>query len=235
PIPGVQGILSVVGLNFIDYVASSNQAFFVIRLKPYEERTDPAQSAGAIIARLRPQMSAIRGAVAFPFNLPPILGLGSTGGFQYVLEALQGQSPSDVAATLRGLLVTANGQPELAGVFSTYAADTPQIYLDIDRDKAQVLGVKISDIFNALQSTLGSFYVSDFNVFGRTWQVNVQAETSFRDKGDDINRIYVSNAKGAMVPIRSLAQARLVQGPQVVIRYNGFRGAVINGAPNPGF
>src|SRR6266536_4485669 len=114
PIPGVEGVLSVVGLNFIDYIASSNQAFFVIRLKPYEVRTDPMQSAGAIIAQLRPQMAAIRGAIAFPFNLPPILGLGSTGGFQYVLEALQGQPPSDVAATLRGLLVAANGQPELA-------------------------------------------------------------------------------------------------------------------------
>ena len=108
PIPGVEGVLSVVGLNFIDYVASSNQAFFVIRLKPYEVRTDPAQSANAIIARLRPQLAAIQGAIAFPFNLPPILGLGSTGGFQYVLEALQGQSPTDVAAVLRGL--TGRGQ-----------------------------------------------------------------------------------------------------------------------------
>ena len=159
----------------------SNQAFFVIRLKPYEERTDRAQSAGAIIARLRPQMAAIPGAIAFPFNLPPILGLGSTGGFQYVLEALQGQPPSDIASTLRGLVVAANGEPQLAGVFSTFAADTPQIYLDINRDKAQVLGVKISDIFNALQSTLGSYYVNDFNVFGRTWQVNIEAETSFRN------------------------------------------------------
>ncbi len=110
PIPGVEGVLSVVGLNFIDYVAASNQAFFVIRLKPYEERTDRAQSADAIIARLRPQLAAIQGAIVFPFNLPPILGLGNTGGFQYVLEALQGQSPTDVAATLRGLLVAANQQ-----------------------------------------------------------------------------------------------------------------------------
>ncbi len=234
PIPGVEGVLSVVGLNFIDYIASSNQAFFVIRLKPYEARTDPAQSAGAIITRLRPQMAAIKGAIAFPFNLPPILGLGSTGGFQYVLEALQGQPPSDLAAALRGLLVAANGQPEVAGVFSTYAADTPQIYLDIDRDKAQVLGVKVTDIFNALQSTLGSFYINDFNVFGRTWQVNVQAETSFRDKVDDIYRIYVRNAQGGMVPIRALAEAKLVQGPQTVVRYNGFRGAIVNGAPKPG-
>ena len=235
PIPGVEGILSVVGLNFIDYVASSNQAFFVIRLKPYEVRTDPAQSANAIIARLRPQLAAIPGAIAFPFNLPPILGLGSTGGFQYVLEALQGQSPNDLAAVLRGLLVTANSQPELAGVFSTYAADTPQIYLDIDRDKAQVLGVKISDIFNALQSTLGSYYINDFNVFGRTWQVNLQAEIAFRQRLDDIERIYVRNGRGDMVPMRALAKAQLVQGPQTVIRYNGYRAAIVNGASKPGY
>ncbi len=235
PTPGVQGILSVVGLNFIDYVAASNQAFFVIRLKPYEERSDPKQSANAIIASLRPRLAAIQGAIVFPFNLPPILGLGNTGGFQYVLEALQGQSPTDVAAVMNALLVAANQQPELAGVFSTYAADTPQVYLDIDRDKAQVLGVKISDIFSALQATLGSFYVNDFNVFGRTWQVNVQAETSFRNQIDDINRIYVRNAKGAMVPMRALAEAKLVRGPQTIIRYNGFRGAVINGAPKPGY
>jgi HAE1 family hydrophobic/amphiphilic exporter-1 len=235
PIPGVEGVLSVVGLNFIDYIASSNQAFFVIRLKPYEQRTDPGQGASAIIARLRPQLAAIKGAVAFPFNLPPILGLGSTGGFQYVLEALQGQPPSDLAAVLRAFVVAANQQPELAGVYSTYAADTPQIYLDINRDKAQVLGVKITDIFNALQSTLGSFYVNDFNVFGRTWQVNIQADTAFRDQPTDIDQIYVRNTQGAMVPIAALAQARLVQGPQMVVRYNGYRAAVVNGAPKPGF
>jgi len=235
PIPGVQGVLSVVGLNFIDYVASSNQAFFVIRLKPYADRIDAAQHAEAIIARLRPQLAAIQGAIVFPFNLPPILGLGNTGGFQYVLEALQGQPPTEVAAVLRGLVVTANQQPELAGVFSTFAADTPQVFLEIDRDKAQVLGVKISDIFNALQSTLGGFYVNDFNLFGRTWQVNVQADSRFRDAIEDIYRVYVRGNRGAMVPIRALAQAHLVQGPQAVIRYNGFRAAVINGAPKPGF
>jgi HAE1 family hydrophobic/amphiphilic exporter-1 len=234
PTPGVEGVLSVVGLNFIDYVAASNQAFFVIRLKPYEDRTDPAESAGAIIQKLRPQFASIQGAIGFPFNLPPILGLGNTGGFQFVLEALQGQPPTEIAATLRGLLVAANQRPELAGVFSTYAADTPQVYLDIDRDKAQVLGVKISDIFSALQSTLGSYYVNDFNIFGRTWQVNIQAEASFRGKIDDIERIYVRNAHGEMVPMVALARARLVQGPQAVIRYNGYRGAIVNGAARPG-
>jgi HAE1 family hydrophobic/amphiphilic exporter-1 len=235
PIPGVQGVISVVGLNFIDYVAASNQAFFVIRLKPYEERTAASQSVDAIIAQLRPRLAAIQGAIVFPFNLPPILGLGNTGGFQYALQALQGQSPNDIAAVMRGLLVAANQQPELAGVFSTFAADTPQVRLEIDRDKAQVLGVKISDIFNALQSTLGGFYINDFNLFGRTWQVNVQAEARFRDTIEDIYRIYLRSSSGAMVPVRALAQARLVQGPQAVIRYNGFRGAIINGAPKPGY
>ena len=131
--------------------------------------------------------------------------------------------------------MAANGEPELAGVYSTYAADTPQIYLDIDRDKAQVLGVKITDIFNALQSTLGSYYVNDFNVFGRTWQVNIQAETPFRDNVNDIYEIYVRNAQGGMVPIRALADAKLVQGPQTVVRYNGFRAAIVNGAAKPGY
>ena len=235
PIPGVQGVLSVVGLNFIDYVAASNSAFFVVRLKPYEDRTAAAQKVDAILATLRPQLAAVQGAIVFPFNLPPILGLGSTGGFQYVLQALQGQSPTDLAAVSRAMLVAANQQPELAGVFSTFAADTPQVYLDIDRDKAQVLGVKVSDIFNALQSTLGGYYVNDFNLFGRTWQVNIQSEGRFRDAVEDIYRIYVRNNAGAMVPVRALAQARLVQGPQALIRYNGFRGVVINGAAKPGF
>jgi HAE1 family hydrophobic/amphiphilic exporter-1 len=120
-------------------------------------------------------------------------------------------------------------------VFTTFAADTPQIYLDIDRDKTQVLGVKVSDVFNALQSTLGGYYVNDFNLFGRTWQVNIESEDRFRDAIEDIYRVYVRNSTGTMVPIRALAQAKLVQGPQVVIRYNGFRAAVINGAPKPGF
>jgi hydrophobic/amphiphilic exporter-1 (mainly G- bacteria), HAE1 family len=235
PVPGVQGIISVVGLNFLDYVAASNQAFFVVRLKPYEERTAAAQKVDAILARLRPELAAIPGAIVFPFNLPPILGLGNTGGFQYVLEALQGQSPGDLASVTRGLLVTANQQPELAAVFSTFAADTPQIRLDIDRDKVQVLGVRVTDVFNALQSTLGGFYVNDFNLFGRTWQVNVQAEAPFRNAIEDIYRIYVRSSTGAMVPIRALAQARLVQGPQAVIRYNGFRAVVINGASKPGY
>ena len=234
-IAGVEGVLSVVGFDFIDGIAASNQAFFVIRLKPYDDRTDPAQGASAIVDQLRPKLAAIQQAVVFPFNLPPILGLGNTGGFQYVLEGLQSQPPTEIAATMRGLLVAANQQPELGGVFSTFAADTPQVRLDIDRNKAQVLGVKIADLFNALQSTIGRFYVNNFNAFGRTWQVNVQADAPYRNEIDNIFDVYVRNASGAMVPVRVLAQPEIVQGPQLLVRYNGFRGALINGAPKPGF
>ena len=233
-IAGVEGVLSVVGYDFIDGITSPNQAFFVIRLKPYEDRVDPSLGATGIIAQLRPRLAAIQQAVVFPFNLPPILGLGNTGGFQYVLEGLQGQPPAEIAATMRGLLVAANQQPELAGVFSTFAANTPQVYLDIDRNKAQVLGVRIADLFNALQSTIGQYYVNNFNIFGRVWQVNLQADTPFRKEIDDIFNIYVRNSAGAMVPVRVLAQPDIVQGPQLVVRYNGFRSALINGAPKPG-
>ena len=234
-VPGVAGVLSVVGFDFLDSVTSPNQAFFVIQLAPYDSRSDPARSAGAIVTQLRPKLAAISQAVAFPFNLPPILGLGSTGGFQYVLEALQGQKPLDIAAVSRAMLVSANQQPELAGVFTTFAADTPQVYLNVDRNKAQVLGVAVSDVFNALQSTIGRFYVNQFNLFGRVWQVNLQADQPFRREIDDIFNVYARSKSGAMVPIRVLGEPQIVEGPQVLTRYNGFRAALINGAAKPGF
>jgi hydrophobe/amphiphile efflux-1 (HAE1) family protein len=234
-VPGVSGVLSVVGYDFIDSVTVSNQAFFVIQLGPYDQRLDPSRGAGAIIAQLRPKLGAISQAVVFPFNLPPILGLGNTGGFQYALEALQGQSPTDLAAVTRAMLVGANQQPELAGVFSTYSAETPQIYLNIDRNKAQVLGVAVSDLFNALQSTIGRFFVNDFNLFGRIWLVNLQADAPFRREIDDIFNVYVRSSSGSMVPVRVLAEPQIVQGPQLLIRYNGYRAALINGAAKPGY
>ena len=145
---------------------------------------------------MRPQFAAIAGAIAFPFNLPPILGLGNTGGFQYVLEALQGQPPTEMRRPCAGCWWLPTQQPELAGVFSTYAADTPQIYLDIDRDKAQVLGVKISDIFNALQSTLGSYYVNDFNVFRPHLAGQCAGRHGRSATASTTSTIYVRNAAG---------------------------------------
>ena len=229
--PAVQSTLEVVGFDFINSIASSSKGFFVVQLKPYEER---AQTAQQLVADLRRKLAALEGAVAVPLAPPPIIGLGSTGGFQFVLEALQGQPFSDIAGVMYSMVIGGNQQPELAGVFSTFSANTPQVYLDIDREKAQALGVQISDIFNALQSTLGGYYVNDFNLFGRTWQVNVQAETPFRSRIDDILRIYVRGSGGQMVPMQALASARIVLGPQAVTRYNNYRAVIINGANAPG-
>jgi HAE1 family hydrophobic/amphiphilic exporter-1 len=233
--PAVAHVLSVIGLDFISNSAASNKALLVVRLKPYSERKDPGLSAADLIQRLRPKLASISGGLAVPLNVPPIIGLGTTGGFEYALEALQGQPPADIAAVMRGLIVTANSDPALTGVFSTFAANTPQLYLQIDREKAQTLGVAVDDIFTALQATLGGYYVNDFNLFGRTWQVNIQAETDYRSRVDDIYRIHVKNSRGDMVPLRALGEARLVLGPQALTRYNNYRAAIINGAPAPGY
>lgn len=232
--PAVEHVIGVIGLDFISGAAASNSAFIVAQLKPYAEREDPGLHVAAVIERLRPPLAAISGGTVVPINLPPIIGLGSTGGFEYALEALQGQSAADIAATVRGLTIAANQEPTLTGVFSTFAANTPQLYLDIDREKAQTLGVAVNDIFTALQATLGGYYVNDFNRFGRTWQVNIQAEADYRSQIDDIYQIHVKNNRGEMVPIRALAEARVVLGPRALTRYNNFRGAIINGGPAPG-
>jgi HAE1 family hydrophobic/amphiphilic exporter-1 len=233
--PAVRDVLAVVGFNFLDGIAQSNSAFFVVALKPYEQRTDPSLRVQAVLARLRGKLFAIPGAVIIPFNLPPIIGLGSTGGFQYMLEDRGGNSTTQQMAQLMGgMVVAANQEKGLAAVFSTYSSSTPSLYLNIDRDKAQTLGVKISDIFSALQGTLGGIYVNDFNLYGRTWQVQIQAEQQFRRRIDDIYDIYVRNSAGNMVPLRSLLSVDTKLVPQGITRYNGFRAVTINGSAAPG-
>jgi HAE1 family hydrophobic/amphiphilic exporter-1 len=233
-IPGVSDVTEVVGYSFLSSLAQSNSAMLFATLKPFEERTDPSESVQSIIAAVRREGARVLAANVIPFNLPPIIGLGTTGGFEYQLQDLEGRDPQELAAVMRGLVVAANQDPKLAAVFSTFTASTPQLYLNIDRNKAQTLGVSISDIFNALQATLGGYYVNDFNLFGRTWQVKIQAEAGDRAKVEDIWRIYVRNNKGDMVPIRSLASVQPILGPQAIIRYNNYRSVTINGSPAPG-
>jgi hydrophobe/amphiphile efflux-1 (HAE1) family protein len=233
--PGVAGVTSVVGYSLIDGLSKSNAALLVITLKPFEERKSADQSANGIIARLLNEFQGIREAIVFAYNLPPIIGLGTGSGFEYQLLSLSGASPADIAAVARGLVFTANQDPALNRVFTTYSATTPQLYLDIDREKVQTLGIDISDVFNALQSVLGSFYVNDFNLFGRTWQVTIQGEASERAKIEDIYRINVRNKNNDMVSMRAFAEARLVLGPQSVVRYNNFRSVTLLGSPAPGY
>ena len=232
--PGVSDVSSVVGYSTLDALNKSNSAYFIVLLKPFAERGAPGEDVHSILARLRGEFRAFPDANVFAFNVPPIIGLGTGGGFEYQLEDLRGGKPSELAAVARGLVVAANQEPKLSAVFTSYSANTPQLYLDLDRDKVQTLGVAVSDVFNALQATLGGFYTNDFNLFGRTWQVNVQAEGSDRDEVPDIFRIHVRNAKGEMVPLRSVAEVKLFLGPQTVGRYNNFRSVTLMGSPAPG-
>ncbi|MCP1539745.1 efflux RND transporter permease subunit [Methylorubrum extorquens] len=225
---------SVIGLNFIDNYSQGNAAFLVVTLKPFEERKAAADGAAAMIARLGQQFREIPGGTVVPLAPPPIIGLGTGGGFSYVLQDLRGGDPKELAQVLRGLVVAANQDPQLNRVFSTFSATNPSVYLDIDRDKAQVLGVPLSAVFQALQASLGGYYVNDINLFGRTWQVQVQAEAADRTKIDDIYRINVRNKDGEMVPLRSLAEVRIVVGPPALIRYNNLRAVTIQGSPAPG-
>jgi len=230
----VQDYTSIIGLNFIDNYSQPNSAFFVVTLKPFEERRGAAESANGIMARLNTKLREIKGGSVVPLPPPPIIGLGTGGGFTYVLKDLKGGDPKELAQVLRGLLVAANQDPKLNRVFSTFSATDPSIYLDIDRDKAQVLGVPLNSLFQALQASLGGYYVNDMNLFGRTWQVQVQAEASDRTGIDDIYRINVRNNEGKMIPLRSLVEPKVIIGPPALIRYNNKRAVTVQGTPAPG-
>ena len=233
--PGVASVTSVVGFSLIDNLRKSNSALVILLLKPFGERESAALGVNGIIAALSRQFQTIQEAIVFAYNLPPIIGLGTGSGFEYQLESKTGAAPAEIAAVARGMVFAANQNPALNRVFTTYSASTPQLYLDIDRDKVQTLGIELSDVFNALQSVLGSAYVNDFNLFGRTWQVNIQGEAVDRTRISDIYRINVRNRAGDMVQVRAFAEARLVLGPQSVVRYNNFRSVTLLGGPAPGY
>ncbi len=233
-IPQVDKTLAIVGFSFLDSAAQSNAAFMVIGLKPFASRTAAADSVQAVIGRVFGGLQTVRSAIAFPLNLPPIIGLSTGGGFTYQLQNLEGREPAEMAGVLLGLQGAANSDPRLTRVFSTFSANTPMLYLDIDRDKAQALGLAMSDVFNALQATLGGLYVNDFNLFGRTWQVNLQGEAANRADIEGIWTIQIRNRQGAMVPLRAIADIRIVLGPQTISRYNNYRTVTVLGSPRPG-
>jgi len=232
--PAVDGVTSILGIDFLGGGAASNSGVMFIRLKDYAERTTRAMHSTVVAGRLIGKLSVLPEGRVIVVNPPSISGLGQVGGFEYVLEALQGQSPSDMAAAMRGLVVAANQRPELSAVFSTFEAETPQIRLDIDRDKTRTLNITLSDVFAALQATLGGYYVNDFNLYGRTWTVRMQAEKQFRGNIEDIQKIYVINSAGEMTPMSSIADVRLDVGPRMLTRYNNYRAISVNGGPAPG-
>ena len=233
-LPAVEHTLSIIGFSLLDGGNLPNNAFLVVRLKPFEDRQAAADSAQALIRKVFAEGSSIREAKVVAFNFPAIIGLSTGGGFEYVLEALEGQEPAAINSVMGGVITAANADASLARVFSTFTATNPLVYLDIDRGKAQALGLNISDVFTALQATLGGIYVNNFNMLGRTWQVNVEGEAANRSDIPDLWQIYVRNNRNEMVPLRSIANVRFEQGPQVITRYNNYRAVTINGGPAQG-
>jgi len=233
-IDGVEDILVVSGFSLLSGTAE-NVAFGIAILKPWDERTHPDQQLKAIVRQAMGRLAAISSANIFAFAPAPIRGLGTTGGFDFRLLALEDQPPREIAAAARSLVISANQDPTLMRVFSTYTADTPQILVNLDRTRAETLKVPVSRVFATLQKQLGSGYVNDFNLYGRVYQVKVQAQISYRDAVDDIYRLYVRSNDGKMVPMRSLITLSTVLAPQVVYRYNQFTSVQINGNAAPGF
>ncbi len=233
-LPGVSDTFAIIGFSLLDNAQESNSGFMFIKLKPFADRDLATQSAQATIGRMFGASQQIRAATVFPFNLPPIIGLSTTGGFEYQLETLEGQDAVVLGGAMQGLLASANQDPRLTRVFSTFTATNPSLFLDIDREKTQALGMSMLDVFTALQATLGGIYINDFNLYGRVWQVNIQGEAFDRTSVDDLWKIFIRNRTGQSVPLRSIASLRIVLGPQVITRYNNYRSITINGGPAAG-
>jgi hydrophobe/amphiphile efflux-1 (HAE1) family protein len=218
-IPGVSDVIAISGISLLSGTAS-NSALLITVLDPWEARTDPDRAWYRILRRINALLSQEAAAEAFAFPMPPIPGLGTSGGLEAEIQDLQGRPPTALAAAMRSLVFAANQDPRLERVFSTFSADIPQLFLDVDRDKAQVLGVPVNEMFAVLQANLGSTYVNDFNLYGKVYRVIIQAESDARDAIDDVARLHVRNGSGEMVPMSTLVDVRPVLGPLSIVRYN---------------
>jgi len=234
--PGVDIVGSISGLNFLTSAAQSNSAVEFAILKPWDERP-PEQNASKIVNEVRGKLLQIPEAFALSFDPPSIPGLGTTGGFEFEVEDLTGRGSTALNDATQALLAEARKQPELnpQALFTSFSTSTPQFDYDLDRTKAKLLGLSLPDVFNTLQIYLGSLYVNDFNLFGRTFRVTLQADQNARAKATDLSRLYVRNAAGAMVPLSTLGTLKPIVGPETVPHYNDYGSALINGGPAPGF
>jgi HAE1 family hydrophobic/amphiphilic exporter-1/multidrug efflux pump len=233
--PAVADVLSLGGYNLLTGTYSSYSSALFIILKPWEERQGPALSLDAVMDRSREFFGDIEEAVVMAFNPSPIPGLGTTGGFQFELQDRSGGSVTDLARVATDFMVEARRQPAVTGLFSDFSVDVPQLFYNLDRDKVQTLGIPPSDVFEALQTYLGGLYVNDFNKFGRTYRVMLQAEPRFRRSPADIERFYVRGASGSMVPLSTLGQTTDIRGPEYIRRFNLFRTVEMSGGTPPGF
>lgn len=233
--PGVEHAIAFPGLSINGFTNSSNAGVVFVALSPFEERTTPELSGGAIAMALNQKFGAVQDAFIAMFPPPPVNGLGTTGGFKLQIEDRAGFGYQQLDEVTKAFLAKAYQTPELAGLFSSFQINVPQLYADLDRAKAEQLGVSVTDVFETLQIYLGSLYVNDFNAFGRTYSVRVQADAKFRSQAEDIGQLKVRSSNGQMIPLSALLKVDATTGPERTTRYNGFLSADINGGPAPGF
>ncbi|QGZ33318.1 efflux RND transporter permease subunit [Stappia indica] len=233
-IDGIQHLIMVNGFSILNSGLSPNSGMVIVKLKPWGERETPELSANGILAKLWATFSTIPGANIIAFNAPPIPGLGTTAGVEMKVQQTGGGTPQDLASAVGSLVYTANQQPSIAQAYSTFRANVPQLFVNLDRERAKLLGIRIADVFQTLQAYLGGYYVNDFNLFGRVYRVMIQAEGAMRDRADDIAQLHVRNEAGDMVPLRSIVSVENVLGPQILNRYNMFRSASVNAEPKAG-
>ena len=233
--PGVADWISISGYSLLSRNNGSNLGLAAVIYKPWDERTTPQETQDAILAHLRSEFTKIEDSIVFAFIPPSIDGLGASGGFQMQVQDRQGIGLAELQSITDEMLADREAQSGLNAMSTTFRANVPQLFVDIDRTKVKTLDIPLTDVFSTLQAYLGSAYVNDFNEFGRTWQVRVQAAQQFRVNPSDIAKLDVRNNKGQMIPIGTFVDIQETFGPQVIQRFNLYPSAQINGTPAPGY
>ncbi|MFJ5369171.1 efflux RND transporter permease subunit [Bosea sp. CER48] len=233
--PGVENAISFPGLSINGFTNSSNSGIVFVGLKPFDQRRDPSLSGNAIAMQLNKEFSGIKEAFIAMFPPPPVQGLGTIGGFKLQIEDRAGLGYAALDEATKAFMGKAAQAPEIAGMFSSFQVNVPQLYADIDRTKARQLGVPVTEVFDTLQTYLGSTYVNDFNRFGRTYTVRVQADAPFRAQPEHIGQLKLRSSSGEMIPLSAVLNVRTDSGPERAMRYNGFLSADINAGAAPGF
>jgi len=234
-IPGVKHTVAIAGQSILLNANAPNFGAMYVMLDEFHHRVKEGLSGDLIASRLQAALEdEVADGLINVFGAPPVEGLGTAGGFKIVIEDRGDAGPDVLQDVTDNAVLTARETPQLRDLFSSFRSNTPWLYLDIDRSAAKRMGLNMGDVFNTLQVYLGSLYVNDFNRFGRTWQVNVQAGADFRNQIDDLKRLKIRNAEGKMTPLAALSEVRDVSGPAMITRYNLYRAAPINGSPAPG-
>ena len=232
-LPGVADTILVNGYSMLNG-SSSNGAMIIVTLQDWGDRQDPTLTANAILQRIYGIAASEAAASVIAFNPPPIPGLGASAGVEMMVQQTGGGNPQDLASALGGLIYAANQQPQIGQAYTTFRANVPQVFVDLDREKAKTLNVAISEVFQTLQAYMGSYYVNDFNLFGRVYRVMIQAEGDYRNTVDDLAALYVRSTTGEMVPLGTLIDVENVLGPTLLTRFNMFRAATVTAVPAPG-